>query len=466
MSINVGKVLDEGRWTLLHTLLILAPALAIIMDGVDIQLLGNAVPELQKAWGTAAEPLHRSHFEAALSIGLIGMMVGGAVGGWVSDHIGRRNALVLCMIAFGTFTAAMCLATSPQSLVIWRFLAGLGLGGGMPTAAALASEYVPRRYRHIAVTLTIVCVPLGGMLAAQLSRVVLHYAGWKELFLIGGGIPFVLAGVMSFTVPESPRYLARRPHRWPELARLLRRLGHEVPADAQFTEGGESTPQPQGRIRDLLAPGLRGDTLALFGAFFFCLLVNYVAFLLLPTALTEAGFARADGNNALFWWNLGGVGGALVGAFFIHQLGSRLTMLGLSVLAIAGAFVMAAMNLHPDRMFVLLLMCVIVGGTLNAVQTTMYALAAHVYPTSIRGTGIGCAVAIGRIGGALAPSIGFFALGLARGAGERAANLPAYFASFGIGMIVVFVALALVRRHIERAAAQPAPAAVPVAPGK
>jgi AAHS family 4-hydroxybenzoate transporter-like MFS transporter len=109
----------------------------------------------------------------------------------------------------------------------------------MPNAAALASEYVPRRQRPFAVTLTIVCIPLGGTLAALLAGQVLPHYGWRALFIAGGVIPLVLAMVLALLLPESPQYLATRRERWPELVTLLRRFGHDVGADASFVHAGQ-----------------------------------------------------------------------------------------------------------------------------------------------------------------------------------------------------------------------------------
>ena len=102
-----------------------------------------------------------------------------------------------------------------------RFLAGVGLGGAMPNAATLASEYVPRRQRPFAVTLTIVCIPLGGFVAAELAARIIPAYGWRSLFLVGGIVPLVLAAILWKVLPESPRFLAQRRERWPELTRLL-----------------------------------------------------------------------------------------------------------------------------------------------------------------------------------------------------------------------------------------------------
>jgi AAHS family 4-hydroxybenzoate transporter-like MFS transporter len=238
------------------------------------------------------------------------------------------------------------------------------------------------------------------------------------------------------------------------LITVLRKIGHDVPSDATFVEaGGAHVQKSKASMRDLFVPDFRRDTLGLFGSFFFCLLVNYVGILLLVATLTGAGFTQPAASNALGWWNIGGVVGAIVGALIIQRFGSRLTMLGLSAVAIASAFIVAAMAMDPQSMS-LLLMLILLGGTLNAVQTTMYALAANVYPTEIRGTGIGTAVAVGRIGNVLASYTGNFALDLG--------GPPAYFSSFGIGMVIVFISLAVIRRHIGSTVAGMSPVKVSV----
>jgi MFS transporter, AAHS family, 4-hydroxybenzoate transporter len=263
-TMDVGQVIDEGRWTTYQKLLILGTALTIILDGVDNQLLGNAVPLLMKEWS-----LPRGAFSTVLALSPFGMMIGGAVGGMLGDRIGRRTALLFSVISFAVLTLAIATVNGLMMLGTLRFLAGLGLGGAMPNAAALASEYVPRRQRPFAVTLTIVCIPLGGTLAALISARVLPVYGWRMLFVLGGIIPIVLALLLFKVLPESPRYLAGRRDRFPELIALLRKLGHDVPSDTNFMETSPShVSKARASMRDLFTSEFRRDTLGLFGSFF------------------------------------------------------------------------------------------------------------------------------------------------------------------------------------------------------
>ena len=134
-TVDVGTLIDEGRWTGYQKLLIFGTALTIILDGVDNQLLPNAVPTLIQEWGRP-----RADFINALSIGPFGMMLGGLFGGILGDRLGRRTALLGSVLTFAVLTLAIAFANSIEMLATLRFLAGVGLGGAMPNAETRASE--------------------------------------------------------------------------------------------------------------------------------------------------------------------------------------------------------------------------------------------------------------------------------------------------------------------------------------
>ena len=215
----------------------------------------------------------------------------------------------------------------------------------------------------------------------------------------------------------------------------------------EYTEAAPAAgaaPAKSTSIGSLFSPGLARDTVALSASFFFCLMVNYVIILLLPAMLTadDVGFTQPAASRALAMSNYGGVAGAVLGALVIQRMGSRVTMLAMSAVAIVCALVLTGTRIDPGDTAFLMVMLLLTGGLLNAVQTTMYALAAHVYPTEIRGTGVGFAVAVGRIGNVLAGPVGSYAL-------DRGGP-PGYFTSMAILMAVVFLSLAAIRRHVPR----------------
>lgn len=449
-TVDVASLLDEGRWSGYQRLLIFGTALAITLDGIDNQMLANVVPTLMGEWH-----LPRPAFANALAAGPLGMLIGALVGGLVGDRLGRRIALIGSAVVFACFTFGVAFVNDISSLIVLRLFAGIGLGGAIPNAAALASEYVPRRIRPFAITLTIVCTPVGGVIAGQLAAAIIVPYGWRTLFVLGGVVPLVVAAVLFKLLPESPRFLAMDRSRWPALRSVLRRLGHEVPDDAEFLDSAAAQTTSKGTaIAALFGPSLRLDTLGLCGAFFFCLISTYIALQLIPVLMTGVGFTPVQGSQALSAYNFGGIFGAIAAALLIQRLGSRLTMLSITALTVAAALTMAANVPSPAAVFEAMLMFTIIGALTNAVQTTLFALATHVYPTQIRGTGVGTSVAVGRIGGVLAVYIGNYAISFG--------GPPAYFVTWAIMMGVVFLSLALVRHHIPRNSAIGASAVAPV----
>jgi AAHS family 4-hydroxybenzoate transporter-like MFS transporter len=432
---DVGALLDEGHWSGYQKLLVAATALTIIFDGLDNQLLGAAIPSMMREWS-----LGRPAFAPVLAAALFGMMIGGFAGGYIGDRFGRRVALLGSVISFGALTVALSFSNDVTTLTALRFFAGLGLGGAMPNAAALASEYVPLRRRPFAVTLTIVCIPLGGTLAGFFGASILPAYGWRALFLVGGLVPLVLAVLLWKVLPESPRYLARDRARWPELTALLRRLGHNVPEGAAYMDSREKAVE-RPSLGALMVPEFRRDTLALCAAFFFCLLSVYTGTNWVPSLLNSAGFDVAVANYGLTAFNLGGVVGAILGAVLFARFGSRSTMLAMTAGAIGGCLLLASAPVGEQSVFAVLAMLAWTGGLINAVQTTMYALAAHVYPAGIRATGVGTAVAFGRIGGVASSYAGAYMLEFG----------PSQMFAFIAGTLtVVFAALGSVRNHIPR----------------
>jgi MFS transporter, AAHS family, 4-hydroxybenzoate transporter len=435
-TVDVISLIEEASWRPYHTWLIVLTALTIVFDGVDIQLLGIVVPTIMKEWGVS-----RGAFAPVLSASSLGMMIGGAVGGIAGDRFGRRTALLSSVAFFGVMTIAAGLTGTVGSLGWLRLAAGLGLGGALPNAASLAAEYVPRARRPVAVTSTIVCIPLGATLAGLLGIRALPMLGWRGLFVLGGAIPVAIAVSLWMLIPESPSYLAARKQRWPDLRQFLRRIGQQMDDSAtpnlvNVDRGSRSRMSLAG----ILQPDLRRDTFALWTAYFSCLLSVYLGFSWLTSLLVSAGFSESVASQGITAFNLGGVIGALGGASLISRVGSRRAMLFMTAGAIAGALGLAATPIAPKTgVVVVLALLTLTGGLINAVQTTMYALGTHVYPTHVRATGVGTAVGIGRVG---AITAGF------AGAWVLSSGSSSFFILMAAAMSVCFLALASIHRHV------------------
>lgn len=435
LPVDVGRLLNEDTWGPYQRWLVFLTALTIVFDGIDNQLLGIVIPTLMREWAVP-----RSAFAPLVSLGYLGMMIGGALAGIAGDRYGRRTALLASMVMFGAMTLAAASAAGPAELGWLRLLAGIGLGGAMPNAAALAAEFVPLRQRPIAVTVTIVCVPLGATIAGLLGIRVLPVLGWRMLFVAGGAIPLAAAVLLLRLLPESPRFLARHPARWKELVRLLTRMGHPVESATSFSDSTEQVVR-RASIRSLFSPEYRLDTIGLWAAFFFCLLAVYSGFSWLTSLLSAAGFTPSTANTGITAFNLGGVAGALVGGVAIARAGSRVSMLTMSAGAVISAVVLSRTPITPAAGTVYIIAWLtVLGALINGVQTTMYALAAHVYPGAVRATGVGTAVAFGRVGAILTGYAGSWAIGY-RGSAS-------YFGLIAVAMLATLIALAVVRRHV------------------
>ena len=378
----------------------------------------------------------------SISLGYLGMMLGGAIAGLVGDRFGRRVALLGSMLVFGVMTMAVAAVDGVAALGVLRFLTGLGLGGAIPNAAALAAEFVPVRQRALAVTMTIVCVPLGATLAGLVA------------------IPLLPAVGLARAVPRRRHPAGRRragvhvaPARVAAISwRGIRRVGasssHRCVAwDSWSTRTRHSSTRARNRPShaSLASSSRRSsalDTLALWAAFFSCLLAVYLGFSWVPSMLTGAGFASSVASTGITAFNLGGVAGALAGGVCITRWGSRRLDADHGGLAVASAASMGAMRLAPRRRRrARSSPCsTITGALINGVQTTMYALAAHVYPAIVRATGVGAAVSFGRIGAVLSGYVGAWALEY-RGAAS-------FFAVIAAAMGLSCIALATVRRHV------------------
>jgi len=197
----------------------------------------------------------------------------------------------------------------------------------------------------------------------------------------------------------------------------------------------------------LFGPSLARDTVGLWVAFFFCLGSIYLVFGWLPAMLTSRGLDVATASSGLAIYNLGGVAGVLVWAVLLTVLGSRGPLLWGALACAGSALALLLVPIQGAGDHTLLIACLGINGLLaNAVQTSMYALAAHVYPTSVRATGVAYAATAGRVGGLLSSLLG---------ASVIQAGAGAYWYALAIAMVLAFAGLAWVRGHFPKHVTEP-----------
>lgn len=433
--LDVMRALDEGAWSAFQKRVLALAALAFTVDGLANQVLGLALPALIRDWS-----LPREAFAPVAALGLVGVALGTAVGGVLGDRYGRRAGLIGSLLLFGAMTVAAAGAHGLTGLLCLRFLAGLGIGGAIPNGAALIFELTPARYRGAAIAISMTFIPLGGVLSGMLGAAVLPRWDWRGLFLIAGLLPVLLAVLFVLALPESPRFLARLPHRRDALAALLARCGQRFDTATElFSEHVRALHAP---LTALFTADMLHDTVALWVGFFFCLLASYTLFSWVPTLLMGAGFPLSLTSLGMTAFNFGGMVGGVTGGWLIACLGSRAAVLALAGGATLGAVALGVLPLDAHDVKFALGALVVEGFFIGGLHNGFYTVAAFLYPPFARATGIGTAAGVGRIGAVLSSFTGVLALKLGGSAG--------YFWVVAAACGLALAGAALMRRHVPR----------------
>jgi len=395
---DIRQFIDDQPLSRYQLLVALMCGALVFMDGFDAQAMGFVAPALM-----AQLHITRAALGPVISMGLFGMMIGALVGGPVADHFGRKPVLVACSFAFGAFTLLTSTADSLQSLTVFRFLTGLGLGGAMPNAISLTSEYMPKRLRATAVTIMFSGFSLGAAVGGFVAAALISRFGWQSVFVVGGIFP-ILIGVSAFVaLPESIRFLLLKGG---DRAKVTRYLSKIAPRSAPFGDVsiGIDEHKSKGFVVTQLFKERRGAvTLLLWVMFFMNLLDLYFLNSWLPTVMNDDGIPL---QTAIVITTLFQIGGA-IGAVVLGRLIDRL----LSFKILAWTYLSAAVCIfligEAGASIVLLVITVFAAGLcVVGGQTSANALAAEFYPTAMRSTGVGWALGIGRIGSIIGPTLG------------------------------------------------------------
>ena len=432
-SFEVGSALDSASIGRNHLILTLLAMSVIVLDGFDLQVLAFAAPALLAEWG-----ITRAELAPIFASGMVGVAIGGLTIGPRGDVWGRKPALVGSALFFGIATLASAWAQTETQLLVLRLLAGVGLGGALTNATALVVESAPLRWRGVLTMTTLVGVPVGGFLGGLLAARMIPAFGWESVFVVGGVLPVLLAAALWLWLPESARFLLRSHRRAEANAAVNALLG-----GSRFSTTDPlwllEPPARKASFAELLGAEFRRDTAGVWLIFLANLFGMFCFMNWLPTILTDLGHDQATANHMLASYNLGGIVGSMGTAWLLRFTGSRGVLGAMAVAGVVTALVMGQANLADHA--TALVLCTVAGVCLNSMQIGAYLLSGHVYPTEIRATGVGSAVAVGRIG-----ALGSSFAGAWVGAGAAGASLL-----FGIvagSMALVVCGVFLVRRHV------------------
>jgi AAHS family 4-hydroxybenzoate transporter-like MFS transporter len=395
-SLNVSRLIDERPVGRLQLLVFVCCAAVSLLDGMDTQSIGVAAPFIAQELGLKA-----SEFGPIFSAALLGAALGAVGFGLMADRAGRKPLLLLALLMMAVFTSLTAYAPSRLWLLTLRFMAGVGLGGATPCFIALTSEYAPERSRGAWVTAMWTGFPLGIMLGAFTSALLIPHFGWRAIFYIGGIAPGLLMLVLAKVLPESLRFLTLRANRNAAARDILYRLGAPVP-DRHTVLIADDDRLSGLPLRHVFTEGRAVGTLLLWVPFFSGFGILAVSLLWTPLLLRASGISPAATAFVVAFEGLG----ALIGQGTAGRLVERFGVMPTLVPAfIFGAAATAGLGYGATSVALAATFTGLLGLFIGLGTGGAIALSATIYPTMIRSTGVGLAMACGRFGQVGAPLI-------------------------------------------------------------
>ena len=409
---NVSDRLDRLPLGRFHYQLLILSGLGWFFDSLDTGLVSFVLARLKVTWKLGPDQIAWIG-----SAGLIGMFFGGALSGMLADRYGRKLVFSTTLLIFSLATGLCGLAGGFASLLVLRVLVGFGLGGELPVASALVSEFAPARHRGRLVVLLESFWAFGWAAAAIIAWLLAAWADarglgfpWRLAFFLGA-LPALYVLVLRRRLPESPRYLMSR-GRVAEAEAVLRQVEASVgvaspaagatPDDHPMSPGAPPAPSiPPARLRDLFGPGLARRTAMLWILWFAMAYSYYGIFIWLPSLLAGRGYADVHSFRFTLYITLAQIPGYFAAAWLVEKIGRKPTLVAFMLLSAVASYFFGGAG---SAATLVLWGCLVSFFNLGAWGVT-YGYTPELYPTRLRGTGSGWAAAIGRTGAILAPLV-------------------------------------------------------------
>ncbi len=385
------EALPLGRF---HYKLLLVTGLGWLFDSMDTGLIAFILPVLAKEWGLAP-----GQMGLIGSIGLIGMALGAVVSGTIADRIGRKKVFTITVLLYSIASAFCALSWNYQSLLVFRFLVGFGLGGELPVAATLVSEYAPSRVRGRFIVLLESFWGLGWIAAACIAYFFIPLYGWRMAFLIGA-LPALYVCLIRMHMPESVRYLLAhgRVGEARQIVVSLERQLH-VPV-APFVSEKETVPVvAKASFRELWKKPFASRTIMLWLVWFGINFSYYGIFMWLPSLVFLQGFTVVKTFEYVLIMTLAQLPGYYCAAWLVDKIGRKYTLSAFLLFSGVASYFFG----HASTAAALMMWGSVMSFFNLGAWGVLYTYTPEQYPTAIRALGSGWAAGFGRFGGMAAP---------------------------------------------------------------
>lgn len=403
--LNPKKLIDEKPMTLLQYTTVFICFLMNMLDGMDVMVISYTAPAIAKSWSISPQALG-----VVFSSGLVGMTVGTLFIAPFADRIGRKSILLLSGLIMGVCIYLTAFSTSITELLIYRFVSGLGIGSMLASTASLTAEYTPNKTRNFYVSFVLAGYPVGAVLSGMVAAKVIPTAGWEQMFRIAGYASFASVPLIYLFLSESiDFYLRTQPaNALAKLNKILVKINSQPISHLPEINKKITSKLPVG---ELLHSDYRKATFQLWIALFMAFAAMYFLVSWIPKLASDAGLSMDLAIYAGTIFNVGAFFGIVTQGYFSTKFGLKKT---LSVFLLLTGVLMASFGLFIGTNWLLLIIALL-GFGIQGGFVGLYAVAARMYPTEFRTTGVGWSMGAGRLGGIIGPIFGGILIGAGLG---------------------------------------------------
>ncbi|ACL19897.1 MFS transporter [Desulfitobacterium hafniense] len=427
-KINVNKVIDEAKFNRYFLIIFVLLLLALIFDGYDMGIYGVTLPSVMKELN-----LNATQTGLLASAGMFGMMFGALLFGMLSDVIGRKKTIIIGIFVYSVFNGIVAFIHSASIFAVVRFIAGMGMGALTPVVISLLSEYTPRSRRTLLLTMVMVGIPLGQLVASLAGVAFLESIGWRVLYL-ATLIALIMIAFVVWNVPESMKFYVPRGE-----TKTIKKVLAKANPDFEQTEEDvyelSIVNQQKASLGSLFKSGYAKNTIYIWIAFFCNLYLFFGISTWLPKLMTMLGYPLKSSVMFLAIFLLGGV----LTTPFVGMLGDKYGYKKVMPVLYAMSAVLVSLLSFQMSTFIFYTLLFLAGCAVTLVQSMTLAAAPDFYPIAFRGTAMGWGSAVSRLGSAVAPTVVGVLL---------TANLPVrgVFLTFIIPAVIACIAILLTKK--------------------